>query len=512
MSYVLQLMEKEGAMKRIVGVILLMTAVAAAACAQAPPMATPPRQTAVPTPTLSQVSSETPSGTGIRPTTSTVALKPLPTGTPEPTPTPAPPTSTPLPLIRASCYPDSSAPLEELVMLRGPEHLFDPSCEVSGGVGEITASWDIDGDGIAESEEVDPAPLALQPGEYNPVVTFTDETGQVAAVELPRIVKVGEPHPSGRIHGVYAHLDLAHQLYANDAEIERACQFIVEAGFGSVKVGFIWPAIEARRKGSYDWRDYDAMVRIVESYGLEVHPVVGYTPEWASSVSSANWQNWYYAPPSNPADFGDFVSRLSQRYPQIRRFTVWTEPNTNQIFFRGTPEQYFEVLKAAYLALKYSDPADLVEAGHLANGPEQTGGRSVDPIAFLRSLYALGLGDYSDIIGTNPFTHPSEGLSTLSQRISTITDIMGANGDANKRINIEYGYLRLPGLSDQVLADWIGQEFDFLQQNQRIFDDTLYNLRDKSPPGSTEPDNYWGIITWDFSRKPQFAVLVSRLR
>ena len=254
------------------------------------------------------------------------------------------------------------------------------------------------------------------------------------------------------------------------------------------------------------------MVRTVESYGLEVHAEVGYTPEWASSVSSGNWQDWYYAPPSNPTDFGDFVSCLSQRYPQIRRFTVWTEPNTNGIFFRGTPEEYFQVLKAAYLALKYADPADLVEVGHLANGPEQTGGKSIDPTDFLRRLYALGLADYSDTIGINPFTHPSEGLSTLSRRISTITQIMDANGDLNKRINIEYGYLRLPGLSDQVLADWIGQEFDFLQQNQRIFDDTLYNLRDKSPPGNAEPDNYWGIITWDFARKPQFFLLQSRLR
>ena len=494
----------------IMNLTLLVIVLALSACTPASPTAAPPAQTAIPIATQARGAHPGPTETGAP--TPTETIEPSPVATPQPTSTPASLTPTPLPTIRASCRPDSTAPLEDLVILRGPEHLFDPSCEVSGGVGRTTASWDIDRDSNPESTDIDPAPMSLQPGEYNPLVTFTDEAGQLLAVELPRIVKVGEPHPSGRIHGVYAHLDLAHQLYANDAEIERACQFIVEAGFSSVKVGFIWPAIEARRKGSYDWRDYDAMVRIVESYGLEVHPVVGYTPEWASSVSSANWQDWYYAPPSNPTDFGDFVSRLSQRYPQIRRFTVWTEPNTNQIFFRGTPEQYFEVLKAAYLALKYSDPADLVEAGHLANGPEQTGGRSVDPIAFLRSLYALGLGDYSDTIGTNPFTHPSEGLSTLSQRISRITDIMDANGDVNKRINIEYGYLRLPGLNDDVLADWIGQEFDFLQQNQRIFDDTLYNLRDKSPPGSAEPDNYWGIITWDFGRKPQFSVLQARLR
>lgn len=491
-------------------IILLAVMITLAACTPASPAAAPPSQTAAVTP--GREPGTTPSTAERFSPAPTETIEPSPTATAKPTPTPAPPTAMPLPAIRASCYPDASAPLEDLVILKGPEYLFDPSCEVSGGVGQIAASWDIDGDGNPESTGVDPAPLALQPGEYNPTVTFTDEAGQVLRVDLPRIVKVGDPDTSGRIHGVYAHLDLAHRLYADDAEIERACRFVVEAGFSSVKVGFIWPVVEAERRGAYDWSDYDEMVRTIESFGLEVHPVVGYTPEWGSSVSSANWQDWYYAPPSNPTDFGDFVSELSQRYPEIRKFTIWTEPNTDGIFFRGTPEQYFEVLKAAYLAIKYSDPSDIVEAGHLANGPDQTGGRSIDPIAFVQALYDLGLADCSDIIGINPFTHPSEGLSTLSQRISRITEIMDANGDASKRVNIEYGYPRLPGLNDEILADWIGQEFDLLQQNQRIFDDTLYNLRDKAPTGSPETDDYWGIIRWDFSKKPQFHTVQTRLR
>lgn len=494
-------------MAKAATITLLAVTITLVACAPASPTATPPSQTAVPTPT----EEASPTATPI-PASPTPTYTPLPSPTPTETPSPAPPTPTPLPQISASCYPDVSAPLENLVILRGPEHLFDPSCQVSGGVGQITASWDIDRDGTSESTQIDPAPMSIAPGEYRPLVTFTDEAGQVLTVGLPRIVKVGEPNTSGRIHGIYAHLDLAHRLYANDAEIERACQFIVEAGFASVKVDFIWPAIEGNGKGYYYWRDYDAMVRIIESYGLEVHPVIGYTPEWASSVSSDNWQDWYYTPPSDPKDFGNFVSKLSQRYPQIRRFTIWTEPNTNRIFFRATPEQYFELLRQAYLAIKYNGPYDIVEVGHLANGPEQTGGRSIDPTTFIQVLYSLGLRNYSDVIGINPFTHPNEGISTLDERISSITHIMDANGDVNKRINIEYGYLRLPGLNDETLAGWISQEFHFLQQNQRIFDDTLYNLRDKSPMGSPEPDNYWGILVWEFSKKPQFDVIKARLQ
>jgi len=216
-------------------VVLSVLTTVLVSCTPASPTAAPPIQTVIPAATQAPSIPTALTDTGVP--TPTETTEPSPTATREPTPTAAPVTATQLPEIRASCYPDASAPLEDLVILRGPEHLFDPSCQASGGVGDITASWDIDRDGNPESTDVDPPPLALEPGEYDPVATFADEAGQVVLVELPRIVKVGEPDASGRIHGVYAHLDLAHGLYANDAEIERACQFIVEAGFSSVKVG-----------------------------------------------------------------------------------------------------------------------------------------------------------------------------------------------------------------------------------------------------------------------------------
>jgi len=131
-------------MKKAIRAIIIGGALFAGCVTPTPaPTATPTEGTTAPAPTPVEPT-EVPTTESTHTPTSTAA------------PTPVPPTATPLAQIRASCYPDASAPLEDLVILRGPEHLFDPSCEVSDGVGEITASWDIDGDGSPESEATDP--------------------------------------------------------------------------------------------------------------------------------------------------------------------------------------------------------------------------------------------------------------------------------------------------------------------------------------------------------------------
>lgn len=186
----------------------------------APPPTSTPTLTATPMPTTTA--------------TPTRTTSPTPTGTATAAPS-ATPTATPLPpIIILSYSPNADSPLEELVILRGPEHKFDPSARVSGAVGLITAAWYIDSDDVPESTEIDPAPMTFAPGEYHPRVEFSDQAGQVARIGLPRIVKVGECVIEPRCYGVNENMSFTVQ----EAEWDTALELMRTAGVQHLRLHF----------------------------------------------------------------------------------------------------------------------------------------------------------------------------------------------------------------------------------------------------------------------------------
>ncbi len=99
-------------------------------------------------------------------------------------------------------------------------------------------------------------------------------------------------------------------------------------------------ALEPGRKGqpknpssprdrAYDWRRPDKVLRGLRRYGLTpVLTLVG-TPPWANSGRAPN-----FAPP-RPRDFRRFATAAARRYPWVRYWLIWNEPN-KRIWLRPT--------------------------------------------------------------------------------------------------------------------------------------------------------------------------------
>jgi len=492
---------------RILSLTLLAIVVALSACAPASPTAAPPAQTAIPIATQARGAHPCPTETGAP--TPTETIEPSPVATPQPTSTPASLTPTPLPTIRASCYPDASAPLDDLVVLRGPEHQFDPSCEVSGGVGEITASWDIDGDGTAESEEADPPPLALQPGEYNPVVTFTDEAGQSLTVQLARIVKVGPPRYPDWRYGVHAHIVLGEGPYAaqSSAEIERELQLIEDAGIQFVKLDFKWDFLEPDA-GQYDFYNYDRLVQLVRERGLGIFAVVSFSPRWASSGSGDSWRDWVFDAPKNPRHYGRFFSALVDRYGDyIKVWEVWQEPNCSLYFRSADPEQYIAVLMQGYLSAKYADPTSIVGLGSLANYETSFPGVVFrPPEEFLQSIYDAGGKGHFDFVDRHPYPRfdqrdPTQVLDYLD---STRT-VMMVNGDEGIGMAVsEIGIPSFSTVSEGDVAASLPLILDAILSRDYVWMVSWYNLRDKGADPD-DPEHHFGLVRRDWSIKPAYV-------
>ena len=416
-----------------------------------------------------------------------------------------PPTPTPVPLS-VTISPSKEDGFE--YVCGHPPFTVDFSARVTGGSGDLECAWDFDTDGRVDSRDQDPGPFTYgAPGVYNATLTVTDEAGQSSITER-RIVAIGEPTWPSWKYGVMAHVQLTGQLYADYAQSERAVRMVEEAGIEAIRLDLAWPVVEPNRKGEYDWRDYDRVVRMIRDHGIQILALVNYSARWASSGHMDDWNDWGLSAPRNPRDFADFAKAIVDRYPNdIHAWQIWGETNCS-LYFRGTnAATYTEMLKQAYLAIKYSDPTAVVVLSGLASDASEwyPGVTFVEPTVFLQTIYDNGGRDYFDAVARHPYADPSpEGLDYVMGQLDSLRRVMVANEDAHKRIWItECGWSSSPPYSEERQAQWATAILPSLIGLDYVGPLFWYNLRDKG----TDPNNFddnLGLIRIDFTPKPAY--------
>jgi hypothetical protein len=136
------------------------------------------------------------------------------------------------------------------------------------------------------------------------------------------------------------------------------------------------------RDRAYDWRRSDRVLNGLRRYGLvPVLTLVG-TPRWAN-----NGRLPMYAPPK-PQDFGDFARAAATRYPWVRYWLVWNEPN-KRLWLRPTkPSVYVRhLLNPAYAGIHAVQRDARVGGG--VTGP-RGGLGGVAPVTWIREMAAAG--------------------------------------------------------------------------------------------------------------------------
>jgi hypothetical protein len=134
------------------------------------------------------------------------------------------------------------------------------------------------------------------------------------------------------------------------------------------------------RDRAYDWRESDRVLRGLRRYGLTpVLTLVG-TPAWANGRRPPN-----FAPP-HPRDFGAFATAAARRYPWVRYWLIWNEPN-KRLWLRPTkPAVYVHhLLDPGYEAIHAVLPHARVGGG--VTGP-RGGLGGVSPVAWVRGMGA----------------------------------------------------------------------------------------------------------------------------
>jgi len=318
----------------------------------------------------------------------------------------------------------------------------------------------------------------------------------------------------------------AHQ--ASDAVLEAAA----EAGIGWVRFDMNWNQFEPE-KGQYNWTVGDRFMAKAEALELNVFVTVAYTPDWAATVScnessSSEW-DWCHNAPTSAEHYARFVTAAVQRYPTVKHWGMWNEPNLSH-FYRGTRDQWAQTILIPGSEAVHDACSDCKVLGpDLANLREAHWDSDEGICAFGECIfngwnYSLeqilkSYGQHIDIVTHHKYTDPAEVFwseLTVGQWLMEIQYMNGLQELTDHHVPgkpvwiTEFGWETTPGgehspeySSQQLKAAFqgLGDQANSWPELEVLF---WYDLVD-------DPNTYsWGAFTWglleaDGTPKPAMA-------
>lgn len=218
-------------------------------------------------------------------------------------------------------------------------------------------------------------------------------------------------------------------------KIQRTLQMVREMGASWIVEFFPWAYYQAE-DGSVAWDHPDLVIGHAKANGLKVIARIGYTPEWARPPDTP----LTYLDSESYDEFAAFAAAFADRYKDtVDYMVIGNEPNLSfEWGYRpATPEDYVNLLREVYPAIKAADPDMQVLAGALAPTLEPEGSPwATNDLTYLDGLYEAGAADYFDGLAVHAYglTFPAEAEPAPDvlnfRRIELVREIMVAHGDA----------------------------------------------------------------------------------
>lgn len=189
-------------------------------------------------------------------------------------------------------------------------------------------------------------------------------------------------------------------------------------GFHFIRGDLRWNRIEPE-SGRYDFSVYDGFLAKIHEYGFSYVAILAVTPQWLASNPSDKIgfvvPIFWGSPPRDMSKWGDFVRAVVKRYPAVKRWEIWNEPNLpgQSCSWHGTPEEYLTMLRLGYQAVKAEQP----------EGDVWFGGIGMRYLPFYTQIMQLGGQSYFDVLplhgqwaAPQPFAAVNKRLGAASKR------------------------------------------------------------------------------------------------
>lgn len=322
---------------------------------------------------------------------------------------------------------------------------------------------------------------------------------------------------------------------------------IDKLGVDMVRFTIRWDEVE-RRQGRLNWGRTDQVLRGLNNRRMQVVATLVGTPAWANGGRPPR-----FAPPSGK-DFATFAGAAAERYPFIRHWLIWNEPNLRRWLEPTIPGTYVRrLLNPAYKAIHQANRRALVGGG--VTGPRANVG-GVSPLDWLRGMRRAGAR--LDAYAHHP--HPASAYETPTEggcfgaecktvtlaNLRVLVDAVRRAWGGGKRIWLsEWGYQTNPpdkflGVAPRLQAQYIGEAARLVYRTRQVdmliqflyqdepqtdrFQSGLLNSRGRAKPGlyafmfplaSTADGSVarlWGQIRPRAGRQPYRIQLYSRRR
>lgn len=342
-------------------------------------------------------------------------------------------------------------------------------------------------------------------------------------------------HKDVRAHGVNAFL----QLEADPAVVRRSLATLASAGVHWVRQEFPWEDIEIHGRSDFEdrrqapyrsgWDKYDRMVDEAHLRGIELLVRLDNPPDWAFADPAASGEK---GPPDDLADFGDFVAAVADRYcGRVRYYQIWNEPNIYPEWGERDvdPAGYAALLAVGAARARDACPGVGIVSAALAP-TTAPGGRNMDDLAYLESLYAANWQPDFDVLAAQGFglwTGPTDRRASRDRtnfaRVMLAREIMVAHGDAAKPVWItEMGWTSPPKNLDSPDRDKYGRTTEAVRARYirdaygRIVDDWpwvgvafVWMLRRPDWEWHTRPEGWFRLLEPDWVTTPAFDELAA---
>jgi hypothetical protein len=259
---------------------------------------------------------------------------------------------------------------------------------------------------------------------------------------------------------------------------------------------------------AYEWTATDGVLGALRASGIDVLLTIFGTPGWANGGGEAN------VAPFEASAMGDFAAAAAARYPWVKLWAIWNEPNQRKWLTPTSPSVYVErLLNPAYASIHAAIPGARVAGGVTA--PRGLSG-GMSPVAWIRGM---GQGDaLLDAYAHNPYplepqreTPASGGCGhcltiTMATLERLLSEVRKAFGSSTRIWLTEYGYQTNPpdrvlGISESLQARYLGEAALRVWRAPRV--DVLINFLYRDEPRVDRWQS--GLLRVNDSRKPSHS-------
>jgi hypothetical protein len=288
----------------------------------------------------------------------------------------------------------------------------------------------------------------------------------VVAVAVAVLALLAVSSASASANTKFGIQDDAWLLYG-PGSVEQRVATLQGLGVGLVRVTLRWDQVAATKPATprdpadaaYDWGTFGDALDELHARGLTALVTLYGSPRWSNGGLGPN-----HFPASG---FGDFAYAAAKRFPWVRMWTIWNEPNTAVFSTPVSPSTYVRrVLNPGYVALHAANRKNLVAGGVTSPRKTPTG---MAPLAYMQGMHAAHAK--LDAYAQNPYPlSPSETpthTSCTSCSYFTMATLPEIRRDVTRYFGgkplwlTEYGYQtnppdRLLGVSYAKQAQYVG--------------------------------------------------------